>query len=178
MAGTPVSNSTPYCTAQEFLKRADFRTVADNLSDNDKRPTLPTILDSSSVEGNRLYVILMDASGEVESACLLGGRYTPADLAALTGNQAQFLKRLVTDLAIPMVYRRRPDLNTPVPDWCTQAKNILNALAAGDRIFGIQETIDATHAEIEVDSAADVEARQMPTYTASRFFGTRNNRLY
>lgn len=173
---TPVSNSTPYVTAAQFLQRFDVRVVEDLVTDGKHRPTITELLDSSNLFGAKLYAALQDASGDIEAACLVGGRYVPADLAALTGNQAALLKRLVSTLAMDYLAQRRCDPTHQVSVQVQQTKNFLDALAGGDRIFGLQEVIDASHAEIEVDLDTDVEARNMTTYIAERFFGRRGNR--
>jgi hypothetical protein len=147
------------------------------MTDDDTTEDVRSALtDSSSVEGSRLAELLKDASGEVETAAFVGGRYAPADLAALTGNQSAYLKRLVADIAVGLCYQRRPDLFAGPPAAAQKAANLLNALASGERIFGLQENIDASHMEMTTDTPEQVETRNGMVVIAQGFFGRRGNR--
>ena len=154
----------------------DYRTLSDLCSDNDARPLKADFLDNTTDLGAKTEAILMAASGYVEMACLNGGRYTPARLAALTGCQAQALKKLVANLALWDFYTRRPDTTMPEPPQAVEANRILDAIAAGEKIFGDQEAIDASHAELTVEVPTDVENRNLITFQAERMFGRRANR--
>lgn len=124
----------------------------------------------------RLKTLLMESSGELEAAAFLGGKYTPADLQALTGNMAQWIARIVADLTAPKVLARRfvefPDFEKRLE----RAEKVLEALANGETIFGLQEVIDAGVMGHYQEVPSDVEARNMITLQASRYFGTRANR--
>jgi hypothetical protein len=173
---TPISSANAYCSVAEFLKRYDWRTIAQLMSDDDTTPTERTTLtDSTTNEGTRLADILKDASGQVEMAAFAGGRYAPADLEALTGNQSAFLKRLVANIAVGMCYQRRPDLYAALPVQAQEAANILNALAGGEMIFGLQENIDASHMDMTLDKPDDVDRRKLMTNITKSFFGRRGN---
>lgn len=173
---TPVSSLTGYCTPAEFLIFRDFRTVVDLCSDENGRPLKSDFVDDSTVCGQIAIACLLAASGKLESAVLAGGRYTPDDLAALTGSQAQFIKGLVADLSIWEFYKRRPDITTPIPPEYEEAKAVINAIADGTAIFGLQENIDAGHLQLTVETPANVEARNLITLQAERLFGRRANR--
>lgn len=174
---TPVSSSSPYISASEFLKRYDWRTIGQLLSDDDTGPDLiSTLTNSATTEGERLESVLKDASGMVEIACLKGGMYTVADLEALTGNQAAILKRLVSDIAVNLCYQRRPSTNHPMPQQTQVAMNLLDAISQGDKIFGLQAQIDAGHAELKTDTPENVETRNGMTVIAQEFFGIRGKR--
>ena len=174
---TPISATSPYITVANFLKRYDWRTIGQLMCDDDTEvPQLATLLDSATNEGGNLYLILQDASGELETAALVGGRYTVADLQALTGNQAAYIGRIVADLAVGKCYQRRPDLYSEMPAQSTVASNILNALASGEVIFGLQDQIDAGHMEMTTDLPSDVETRNGMVVIAQEYFGRRGNR--
>lgn len=173
---TPVSATTPYCSAAELLIFVDYRTLVDLCSDDNGRPLATDFTDETSTTGQIALAILQGASGELESAVLLGGRYSVEDLQALTGNQAQFIKKLVADLALWEFYNRRPDLLSQMPPKCEQAKAIINAIAEGSMIFGLQENIDAGHLTLTVETPQDVVNRNLVTFQAERYFGRRANR--
>lgn len=170
---TQVSGTSPYCSRAQFLVRYDVRTVAECLSDDD----VP--LDVSAVPTNaKLLAILQGSSGKLEAAALIGGKYTPTDLAALTAsNMAEWIADIVADLAAPKVLGRRFIEFPDYADRLKQAEGVLAALADGTAIFGLQEVIDAGVIDDEVETASIVEARNMITYQASRYFGRRANRV-
>lgn len=173
---TPVSGTTPYCSAEEFLVFVDFRTIVDLCSDDNGRPLESDFTDDTTRTGQIALAVLQASSGELESAVLLGGRYTVENLGELTGNQAQFIKKLVADLSLWEFYCRRPDLMSQMPAKCEQAKAIINAIAQGEMIFGIQENIDAGHLNLTVETPQDVINRNLVTFQAQRYFGRRANR--
>ena len=167
----PVSGASAYCTIGELLDRYDARIIAQWLSDNERQLSHADVLAST-----RLTELLQDASGWVESACLVGQRYTPDDLAALTGNSKRFLTRLVADLTIGMVRSRRAhNEDAPMPQF-EQALETLNRLRLGERIFGLQGNMTAGNPTSEFLKESDIETTNLATFQASRYFGMRGNR--
>lgn len=171
MAQTPLSSATTLCSVAEFLKRCDRRTVCDLVSDAE------TPVDAASLATDaNLAAALLDATGDVEAAAMKGGRYSPADLAALTGAALGRLLRLVSRLAMVYLYERRPDKG-PLPEVYKVVQEQLELLRQGEMIFGTQESFDASREDDTVETSQDVEARNGTTYQASRFFGRRSNRV-
>ncbi len=168
--GTPLSGATPYCTAQQFVDRFDWRTAADLLSDSGTRLTLQQVLASTV-----LLELLQEASGLVESACMVGNRYAPADLAGLTGNSQQLLIGLTAGVAAFHLFSRRPDRKLDVPPRAQWAMEMLAKLEEGTAVFGILEVAEAGVVDHLVEQPSDVEARNMVTRIAGRFFGRRSN---
>ncbi len=82
----------------------------------------------------------------------------------------------MSDLSIGRCYQRRPDLFGPPPQQAQIAANVLNALASGERIFGLQEVIDASHMTMTTDTPEDVVTRNGMVVQAQEFFGRRANR--
>ncbi len=169
MAKTPLTNATSYLSPADFLKRKDARVIGDLVGDAGSRVSAAALLTDPNV-----LAALGDASGEVESMCLLGGRYTPADLAALTGNAQGFLSKLVAELAFCQLWTRRyPDKERA--DTCQWAQDTLERLADGEQMFGFQETADAGTVLSVVEDMDDVQTRNLVTSQAGRFFGRRSN---
>lgn len=172
MAYTPLTSSTTYLGVSEFLKRADARTVGDLVSDDGTRVA------SSSLSGNaNLAAALLDASGEVEAAAMKGARYTPADLAALTGAGQARLYRLVTRLTLVYLYERRPDGREKPSGLLDDVTRQLQELRDGVMIFGTTETADAQVMEATTETAQDVVNRDGTVFQAGRYFGRRGNRF-
>lgn len=180
---TPASGSAPYCDNSAIQLRADYRTLAQLLSDSG------TPLTQSQVTSSTLLTtILQQASGIVEASAIVGARYkidpttTPPrnDLATLTGNSKEMLVGLVADIALWILWNRRPRINPgekPPGQW-EQAQEMLKALRNGEMVFGFVDVQDAGNMYITTESAAVVERRQGISLEASRFFSRRNNRLH
>jgi hypothetical protein len=149
--------------------RYDMRTVAQLCSDTGA-PVIDPTTDPN------LAAILLDASGTVEMATMVGARYGPADLAALTGAGAAFLKRLVCDIAIGMLYQRRPHLGEP-PAQYTLAMEVLDKLSEGTAVFGLLESQEAGILSDLVEKSADVEYRYLSSVIARRWVGVRGKEL-
>ncbi len=174
MAQTPLSTATPYCSALKLFTYHDAQQCADMLRDGDgPRPSRLCILDPTSDPGAVLLEILLGASGELESACLIGDRYSPTDLGALTGSGLQRLTKLVADLAFwTLAQRRQPSSADPekVPG-AKQALAELDRLRNGERIFGLQESADAGLPDVsEPEPTRNIGSPVVSQ--SSRFFGT------
>lgn len=175
---TPASGNAPYAFASDFLARCDIRSAAQLLSDDGVPLTAPQVLASSI-----LTDLLAESSGEVESACLVGGRYmidqssTPPvnDLAALTGNAQRMLVGLVCTLTMMKLFLRRPDRAPPDYKPGEIASKRLESLEEGTAVFGTLEAQAAGVLGLTIDSPQVIEDRQSPVITGRPFFGRRNN---
>jgi hypothetical protein len=169
---TPVSSLTPYCTAARFLQYHDWQQVADMAKDGDApRPTRASLVNAASEAGGLVANMLMAASGELDSAVLAGKRYDPVDLAALVGNGAEYLAKIVADLAFwRLCQRRQPGTANPerVPG-AKQALDEMDKLRAGERIFAFLET---QQAGVPSNVVPQVPAESSKVLTqAGRLFG-------
>lgn len=97
-------SATTLLSAAEYLKRADVRTVAELLSDDDE----PIATASVAAHAN-LTAALLGGSHDVEGRLVASGRYTAAGLAALTGTALGALYDLITPFVTARLYERRPD---------------------------------------------------------------------
>lgn len=169
---TNASNSTTLLSVTEFLKRCDWRTVAQLVSD-----TLTAVTLGSLASDENLLAALVDASGDVESFAVQGGRYSAADLAALTGVTQKKLFRLITRLTVIYLYERRPLIELPKPWYWDETLKALERLRTGENIFATEEHIDAGKLDQHHDTRQTVDDdRPMITSEASRFFGLRQVR--
>lgn len=171
MAKTVTTNATSYLSVAEFLKRVDWRVVADLASDDGTR-----LAEAALTTNVNVLAVLLDASGDVESAAMMGGKYSAEDLAALTGVAQAKLYRIISDLAICYLYERRPSQDAKTPASMDRTQAWLEKLVEGTRIFGFQETVDASVLDHDTETVDHVETRNLPTYIARRMFGTRANR--
>ncbi len=172
MSSTPLSSLTPYASPQDLLERYDVRTVGELASDTGIPLTAQQMKTSA-----RILAAILDASGALESACIVGNRYTPHDLQSLTGASANFCKMLVCDLAMGRLVMARPTKDE-TPQFYTMALQWLERLRLGERIFGLQETADAG-ARITEDPflESDLARLNLATYQCQRLFGIRGGRF-
>lgn len=91
-----------YATADDLLKRYDARLLGDLVSDSGT-PVAPNDLPSNPV----IDAVLRDACAAVDAAVFVGSRYTPEQMTTLSETAAAFVRRLVCDLALVYIKRRR-----------------------------------------------------------------------
>lgn len=133
-------SSTAYATPADMIERYDVRLLGDLVADDNSQ------VSAASLPANTVLIEqLEDAAGAIEVALRSGGRYTPADLEALTGNSRQHLKRINCDIAMCYLLERRVDYD---PDRAQAqrelAEKYLEQLRKGVNVFGIDELIEAS----------------------------------
>ncbi len=171
---TPASTSVSYCSASAFVSYYDWRTVGDLVSDAGTRSTLPAVLADSN-----LAMILLAASGRVESAAFRGGRYVidpvsgQNDLASLTGASKAILQKLVADLAFGFLFERRPNPGVEPPISYQLAIQTLELLADGQLIFGLLENMAAGRQQHHVEDVNEQLGRNTLVARAARYYGRR-----
>ena len=128
-----------FSSPSEFLQRYDARIFGDVVRDDGNQATPEELLDDPN-----LQAALDDASGDITASCLVGERYSPADLAALTGNSLFLLKRICCDVAVAFLLRRRPS-GDPDSDGKRMeiAETHLERLRKGEQVFYRGDGIDA-----------------------------------
>ncbi len=168
MAKTSISSSTSYVTVAKMLLMHDARKIGDLLLDTGAREASGSLATNEAL----LYAIKR-ASGEVEAACLKGGRYVIADLAALSGMSLTVLEGLVAYLALWHCAKRRHKLALKATDLAGvgEAMELLKALASGEAIFSFQEAADAGLPQTETETPAQKDDRGGVATVAERFLG-------
>jgi hypothetical protein len=170
MSQTPNSALTSYASVSDLLLRKDARIVGE-LANDDGSVSNPAALATHPA----VAAALNAASGEIESACLIGERYTPADLAALTGVSAEYLKSLVCDIAMHRLAERRGLRFEDTHVAFDRARETLDRLRSGDRIFSFAEAEQAGVASDQFVQGFQLDRLNLASNN-SRYFGTRMNR--
>jgi hypothetical protein len=170
-ATTPLSSPIPYLSAAEFIKRCDQNVVAMLCSDSGTRVTV-----ASLPADPNLAACLLDASGDVEAACMVKQLYSPADLAALTGATQASLFRIIHDLAWWYLYDRRKDMEPKLPVSFEKSMNFLKMLSEGTRIFGILEVAEAGVQSHHTEHPREVTRRESVVTQNQGYYGRRANR--
>lgn len=137
MPFTSISSPTPYASPADFLSRYDVNVTGQLTSDSGQQNSATELLTDPD-----LITALMDASGDVEAACLVAGRYQPTDLQALTGVSLNYLKRITCALAAQYLVERRWSIEGYMPQY-EQALAALDQLRNGLQIFAYAEVAAA-----------------------------------
>jgi hypothetical protein len=174
MSLTPDSSSSSYLTPAELLERYDARLVCQYVSDTGVPDDSTQILTDPN-----LLAILADASAMVESAALVGGRYRPGDLQALTATNngtlryigGGLVKRLVANLAMGLLRQRRGMRDDqPFPPY-EDALRQLELLRKGETIFPFLEAEEAGQIEEQYMELSDFLNQRRLTALWPRYWG-------
>jgi len=132
---------TAYATPADMIERYDVRPIGDLVADNG------VSVDAVGLATNtKLLTALADASGEIDSALMAGGRYSVDQLAALTGNSLSYLKRLTCELARIDLLERRMELGNSEEfgKFTKLTYDKLERLRTGENLFNLPESIKAS----------------------------------
>jgi len=179
MAKTPGSTGTSYLSPADFLTRTDARTVGQLCSDTEGTVVTPTAL----LADPNLKACLMDACGDLESAAMVGGKYTMEDLGALAGNltaSTAKMNRIIRDITLVYLLERRPNTGVTIPESVERSmmrsQAWLEQLAQGVRIFGFLETQAAGVLDENILTSSEITDRNLIVVEAERYFGIRADR--
>ncbi len=170
------SNAAPLIPVQEFLNRCDWRTVGQLLSDTDDPIDFVTLTTAGTPENTLLVTHLNGSTGELESACTRGQKYTPDDLALLAASgtaSADYLFDVITWLTLPRIYRRRPDLLDRLASEILRGAEVLEQLGSGLAVFGFLESQEAGSIGVQDETRRQVYRRDGLETQAARLYGNR-----
>jgi phage gp36-like protein len=167
MPMTPSEGMAPYATPDDFRKFYDARALG-MLADDTNAAVDPGGLSGDAV----IAMMLARASGDVESACMVGSRYEPADLQALAGNGRALLVGLVCDLAYGYLRQRR-GLPDPHGEAYGIALKTLDELSEGKKIFPFAQSEQAGLAQNRDLIASEIDRHPYASRRLRRAFGRR-----
>lgn len=167
MPMTPSEGMAPYATPADFRAMYDVRALGMLVDD-----TNVAVDESGLAADDVIAAMLARASGDVESACMVGSRYNPEDLAMLQGNGRALLVGIVCDLAYGYLRQRRglPDQHGPAYE---QARLALSDLEEGKRIFPFAQSEQAGLAQNHDLIAAELDRHPYASRRLRRLFGRR-----
>jgi len=155
-----------YATGNDLVSRYDVRLLGDLCQDaGDRISDLPVL-----VAHPNIIQALEDASGMVNSAALVGKRYSTKDLRDMTGDGAAFLKRIVVDIGFSLLRQRRGYDIQQFPT-VQESFKFLDRLRLGERVFDIESAEDAglphtaeiPHYTVEQQHVLTTNTRYWPT---------------
>lgn len=154
-----------YAEPSDMIARYDSRMLGDLVSDADQQ--VPAVnLASDTV----LLAMLEDASGSIDAALSVGGRFIPSDLAALTGAELSHLKRITCDIAFAYLLRRRGGIDAEKHEANLKlAEAHLERLRRGETIFRIPDTTNSEPLSTG-PSLVDVQSLNLTRYRTKNYY--------
>lgn len=160
-----------YADSTDMTNRYDGRTLMDLVSDTG---VPETNLSSNSA----MTTALSDATGAIRSALLVGGTYKPNDLTGLTGESAEYLKRITCEIALAYLILRRPEKYGKSSTEVREQMNILlDMFRSGVRVFQVDGNIAAGLPTIDGPTAVDYQNLNLLPDRTRNFYPNRKQRL-
>lgn len=141
-----------FVTGDDLFARCDRREIAELASD-DSAP----VDDVALATNPNVLIALEDAEGEVIANLQAGGRYSAASLQLLSGSALKFLQRIICEIAMLHLYRRRPSWKPELLEaYKKLAELYLEKLSSGEAIFGGDpERLDASKPDFDGPTLTD-----------------------
>jgi hypothetical protein len=112
----------------------------------------------------RLLAIMAANEGEVEAALLMGGRYTPAQLLAMSAPSKAFLVKLICIGTLADLLEVRPEVNSQAADFYQKQKYAyLEDLRKGKNLFNLSDSSAFNAAAVRTDAPTVVEFESLNT---------------
>lgn len=157
-----------FITTADLIVRYDHRWIGQNITDNGIPATEAEVLSST-----KLNAFIEEASEAVMGAAAVGDRYSLSDLTTYGG---VLLKRIVCDLVIGAILKRRVRANKDNEAFTTayeEALNYLELLRRGERIFYAVPNVPEAGLPSTVNLAPTPAASGSPLITDNvRIFGS------
>lgn len=148
---------TAFASGSDLLARYDLRTIADLINDDGTTATSGAITGGANAVVN---AALEDASGEILSALRQAGRYTEANLLAMTGNSLALLKKITCKIAFWNLWERRASWDDDRGDQArSDARRIINDLKTGNIVFDLADNVTAGNPKVSVPTVYESNNR-------------------
>jgi phage gp36-like protein len=156
-----------YATGTDLVDCFDVDLIGD-LAQDTREP-----IEQSAVKTHpNVLRMLEQATGDINVALIAGGRYQPAQLAALTGDSQAHLVRITCTIAMALLFKRRPsaamiELAKPFKD---DRDKYISDLQTGKNLFNIDENKAASVIELQTVSAVEIDTLNLlPTRMGNYF---------
>ena len=162
-----------YAEVSDLLARHDNTVVAELCSEDEQAVPAEDLASNTN-----LLAALQDASGDVESAMLIGKRYTTDQLDALTGNSLAKLKRITCTIAMAYLLERRPVVHCSNAErLLKRAEEYLEQLRTGQRIFNVLDNVEKQLPTIGGPTSVKAEELNTLGQRMTRYFPEEVSRL-
>lgn len=147
-----------YATPNDLINRKSAETIGALVSDSGTEATESDLIDPLTTGGERVQAALDSAAGMIEAAVLKGGRYSTVDLAGLTGNSAAFLVMIECEIAMAILFARKPMYAADDYKAAMEMQDMfLSQLRKGETIFNVTANIDAGTPSYAAPSVVEVQ---------------------
>lgn len=159
-----------YVSASDLTARFDERDIQQLVIDDSSDGATVDVTTNA-----RVTAALDDAEGEVIAALRKGGRYEAEQLAALTGVDLAYLKRIICDIAMVHLLRRRPTFAPEVfKAYDDIRKGHIKDLQDGNSVITADEPAAAVAGAISNEGPSLVQWDQLNLWRdRSRYFPQR-----
>lgn len=160
-----------YATPADLIARKSASTLGALASDSGAEVAAGELATNS-----KILAALISASGAVEAALLVGGRYSVSDLTGLPTNAAGYLKQIVCDIAMAYLYARKPTYSSDDYKAALDLQEThLERLRKGQNIFNIDQVIDAGAPSVASPSVAEIQSQLLIRDRAYRYYPPRQS---
>ena len=162
-----------YATGTDLVDCFDVDLIGD-LAQDTREP-----IEASTVKTHpNVLRMLGQASGEIDTALIAGGRYQPSQLASLTDSSRDHLIRVTCTIAMALLFRRRPsqamaELAKPFYD---DKEKYLKDLRTGQNLFNIAENKAASVIELQTVTAVELDTLNLLTSRMGNYFPSNDQR--
>lgn len=148
-----------YASPTDLLYYRDEQFIGELCTDERRGLTRAEILTN-----DRLLAIMQANEGEIESAMRMGGRYTAADLAAMSANSKAFLVKVICIGTLADLLDVRPEVNIQAAEFYgSKKREYLDDLRKGRNLFNLSDGSAATAAVVTTDAPTVVEFEELQT---------------
>jgi hypothetical protein len=160
-----------YAAISDLQNAYRLANLLDLVTDGTQGPTGSRPL---TLTGNTIAQAALDyGAGLINASCLVGQRYTEAELAALTGVDLALLVGLNCDLAYGRLLKR-VGKGDPPPAEVVTAMEMLKAIEEGQQIFNVPADVAASLTTINFPSASTYRTVNLLRDYCNRAFPGRN----
>ncbi len=162
-------SDTAYCTADELKPFIDKRVLAAYLSDSGQPISGDPFADTTLLPD-----LLLSVSGTLESACLVGAKYTADELDNLTAASKNHMFRILAGLLVDALRGRRDIISEKEARPASWAQKELESLRKGYRIFSVPAVQDARAGTTARDETLQARIQRNGIVTRmNRYYGIR-----
>jgi phage gp36-like protein len=160
-----------YAAPADLIARKSVQTLGDLCSDSGTRVTPTGLLSDPN-----LQAALDSASGEIDAALLVCGRYQPSDLTGLAGNAKAHLVRICCEIAWCFLLSRKPTYESEQYKAAMELQDVyLERLRKGENVFNVAANIAAGTPKFDAPSVATVESKLFIRDRTQNYFPARTS---
>lgn len=142
-----------YASSSDMVTRIREQTLMDLVTDTGDRPESAALLTDA-----KLLAALADASAVIDAALVVGRRYTPDQLEALTGSSQNLLKRMTCEIALAFLLERNPGYSNDLYErYESIRERYLTRLQQGVDMFNLDAELNASLPTIDGPSSVTYE---------------------